>query len=98
VSFALPEPEDAPDWAFAHDQDIHCPECGTQLTGLDWVMGEPGIEAMCMHLIPCGHELPTYVWELQYHGRTRLHHTVARNPMFVRKDAKRKRGSGRIIR
>jgi hypothetical protein len=92
------EPEEAPDWAFSPDTGITCPECDALLSGLNWKMSQPKIvnstpsevtaEATmtAMILVPCGHELPTDIWELTFSGRDRRLGTVIRTPKFQRKD------------
>jgi hypothetical protein len=94
------DPNEAPDWAFGPDVGITCPlpDCGAALLGLNWKLGEitpthstktemhAEATVTAMILIPCGHELPTDVWELSFSGRDRLMGTVIRTPKFQRKD------------
>jgi hypothetical protein len=92
------DPNEAPDWAFGPDVGITCPlpDCGAALLGLNWKMGQPVIQkdtetlpepvVTAMKLIPCGHELPTDVWELTFSGRDRQMGTVIRTPKFQRKN------------
>jgi hypothetical protein len=79
------EPEQAPNWAFSPDHDIRCPECDAALSGLNWKLDEDD-RLTHMVLVPCGHELPTSVWELSFSGRDRRLGTVIRTPKFQRKD------------
>lgn len=83
--FDLPQPGEAPDWAFSYDQDLKCPECDVKLAGLNWGKSEDGGTSVSMNLIPCGHVLDMDVWELKYSGRDRVIGTVIRKPTFVRK-------------
>lgn len=82
------DPGEAPDWAFGPDTGLTCPECDTHLFGLNWVLTGEGDQAKAtgMKLVPCGHELPTDVWELSFSGRDRKLGTVIRTPKFQRVD------------
>lgn len=46
----------------------------------------PEVKATAMILVPCGHELPTDVWELSFSGRDRALGTIIRTPKFQRLD------------
>lgn len=94
------DPQEAPDWAFGPDVGITCPldGCGEHLFGLNWKLGQPEIttvtasevtaetKAIAMILVPCGHELPTDIWELSFSGRDRALGTIIRTPKFQRLD------------
>jgi hypothetical protein len=79
------DPNQAPNWAFSPDHEIKCPECGATLAGLNWVLDDADT-LTGMALVPCGHQLPTSVWELSFQGRDRKYGTVIRTPRFQRKD------------
>jgi hypothetical protein len=77
--------ESSPNWAFSPDHEIKCPECGATLAGLNWVLTDEDV-LTAMALVPCGHQLPTDLWELSFSGRDRKLGTVIRTPKFQRKD------------
>lgn len=83
--------DNAPNWSFSPDHDVRCPECNTHLRGLNWVLDGEGDAAhtVGMRLIPCGHELPTDQWELNFAGRPsggeRRYGQNIKKPGFVRK-------------
>jgi hypothetical protein len=63
-----------PNWALGADVGIKCPECGTAVTGLDWLMRPPPenpdtddqsqFTNQGMDLRPCHHQLATPPWNL----------------------------------
>lgn len=81
------DPSDHPNWSFSPDHDVRCPECDARLSGLNWVTD--GVHATGMSLVPCGHELPTSLYELSFSGRAggeRRYGQIIRVPAFVKKE------------
>lgn len=83
------DPSTAPNWSFSPDHDVRCPECDTHLSGLNWIIDTEAQLTTGMKLVPCGHELPTSLWGLDFNGRRtggeRRYGTTVRKAAFVRK-------------
>lgn len=79
------DPSAAPNWSFSPDHDVRCPECDAHLTGLNWVVDQEKQQTTGMSLVPCGHELPTSLYELSFSGRSggeRRYGQIIRTPFF----------------
>lgn len=72
----FPVDNEAPNWAWGPDQDVHCPECQEITRGLNYTGAAGDEEApTTMTLVPCGHVLPMDQWTITptgHHGQLEL--------------------------